>query len=193
MRKYGIVMVMVMFAVIAFAVAPAVAAGTESMKQSRATVRGSELMGMEVVNANDEEIGSVEDVIIGFDGRVNYLIVEQDGVQMGGDDKIPVPFSAFDRKGREEKKLVLNITEEKIQNAPRFSESEYPQFGDTTYDEEVHGYYGAPTPEEDMWPDTEATGKEIGSDEGVMGGKDETEGAREIDNPETTPAPKRYD
>lgn len=166
MKRYGI-MLIVLIAAAAIMTAPAAFAGdkmksgqsTGMMQQSgmesgqgfHTTVRGSELIGKDVVNRNEEELGSVEDIIIGADGRLNYLVVSHGGVLGIGDNLIAVPVSAIDASVDSEESIVLNVSREELENAPNFAKTEWPDFADPSYENDVQGYFG-----------TSAAGKEGG-------------------------------
>lgn len=202
MKKFAVVFIVVV-AMAALMTAPVLAAEqtgmkksdkmhTSGMKQSSmhsqpfaSTVRASELIGRDVINQNEEELGSVEDVVIGRDGRVSYLVVAHGGVMGVGDNLIPVPFSAIEQQTSEEDNIVLNMSKEELENAPSFAANEWPDFSDPTYENDVHGYFGASP--------AGTQGTMSGEESMTPGGKDETEGQREIDNPVQTPAPKKYD
>lgn len=219
MKKFAVVFIVVV-AMAALMTAPVLAADQTGMKKSdkmgmkmgdkmgmmqssmhsqpfASTVRASELIGRDVVNQNEEELGSVEDVVIGRDGRVSYLVVAHGGVMGVGDNLIPVPFSAIEQQTSEKDNIVLNMSKEELEKAPNFAANEWPDFSDPTYENDVHGYFGAsPAGTQGTMSGQESKtpgGLDVGTQSGEPGGKDEIEGKREIDNPVQTPAPKKYD
>lgn len=150
MKKSGIVMVMVVFALVAFAAAPSVA----GMHEGKAALRGSNMIGAKVVNRDNQDMGTVEDIVISRNGRVNYLIIDHKGMLGSADTLTPVPFSAVDRKAKGGEKIVLDASKEELQNAPSFARNNWPNFSDQSYQENVRGYYGS-TPSSKNWPDFE--------------------------------------
>lgn len=121
--------------------------GMADRKGSQASFRGSDLMGREVVNRNDEELGNVEDIVIGRDGRVTYVLVSHGGVLGMGDSLVPVPFSAVSRGSQDDENIVIDMSKKEMENAPNFAKNQWPDFEDPDYENEVHGYFGGtPTP-----------------------------------------------
>ncbi|MGA6926807.1 MAG: PRC-barrel domain-containing protein [Desulfosarcina sp.] len=121
--------------------------GMAGHQGKQVSFRGSDLIGEEVVNRNDEEMGEVEDIVIGRDGRVSYVLISHGGVLGIGDNLIPVPFSAISRSAQDDDDIVIDMTKEELENAPNFAKNQWPDFDDDAYQNEVHGYYGGtPTP-----------------------------------------------
>ena len=159
MKKSIITTILTLFAISALIVAPASASdeksytkksttemtGTSGMdhhQRLQSSIRASELIGKEVVNRNQEELGEVEDIVIGRDGSVNYVVVSHGGVLGIGDNLIPVPFSAVEHRAESEDKLTVNMSKSEMEKAPNFANTEWPDFSDPNYDKDVYGYYG---------------------------------------------------
>lgn len=174
MKKHGIAMVVVMFAVIAFAAAPSVA----GMHEGKAAVRGSNLIGAQVVNRDNQEVGTVEDIIVGRNGRVNYLVIDHKGMLGRADTLIPVPYSAVDRTAERGDRIVLDASREELQNAPSFASNDWPNFSDRSYEKNVRGYYGT-TPSSKNWPDFKGGAWTEGEEEKTMPGNVPEMGTRE--------------
>lgn len=87
------------------------------------------LSGMSVRNLQDERLGSVDDVILSKEtGAISHLVVEYGGFLGIGTNHVLVPWEAFSATPGLNV-LVLNVTEEELQNAPevdpdRFSDAE---------------------------------------------------------------------
>ena len=116
--------------------------GMKAGHGSQVAFRGTDLIGKDVVNRNYEELGNVEDIIIGGDGRVTYLVISHGGVLGIGDNLIPVPFSAVSRGSEGDDNIMLDISRQDLENAPNFAQTEWPDFDDANYENEVHGYFG---------------------------------------------------
>lgn len=113
---------------------------------SQKAIRGSDLIGKAVVNRDDEEIGTVEDIVIGQDGRVNYLVIAYGGLLGMGDSLSPIPLSKVDRTHTNENNLKISVSKAELKEAPNFADNAWPDFTDENYDEAVQGYFGG-TPE----------------------------------------------
>lgn len=101
--------------------------------------RASELLDRRIENTQGDKLGSVKDLVIGRDGKVSYLILSRGGVLGMGDKLIPIPLQAATLS---EDRIILNVTEDRLANAPSFSEDEWPNFNDPAWSQKVFGYYG---------------------------------------------------
>lgn len=89
------------------------------------SVPASTVIGYSIDNSADENLGSVEDLIVEIEtGHINYVIVSFGGFLGIGDNYYAVPPQDFnwspetaDRSAR----LMIDITEEELVDAPQFS------------------------------------------------------------------------
>ncbi|MFW5810325.1 MAG: PRC-barrel domain-containing protein [Thermodesulfobacteriota bacterium] len=95
-------------------------------------MQASKLMEKEVQGQNQKKLGTVSDLYMSEDGKVEYLIISK------GEDLIPIPWDQVQQMGQEEA-LTVNTDEQKLENAPAFSENDFQQSG---WQQEVRGYYG---------------------------------------------------
>ncbi|GGY53647.1 PRC-barrel domain-containing protein [Parvularcula lutaonensis] len=100
------------------------------------------LTGDEVVNAQGEKIGKLEDIMIDMsNGRIEYGVLSFGGFLGIGDKLFAIPFDQFTVDTAKER-LVLDIPKEKLENAPGFDKDNWPNFADTSFRNEVTSYYG---------------------------------------------------
>lgn len=112
---------------------------TGQMRQgSGQGMQASKLMDMEVQDQNQKKLGTVSDLFVSEDGKVEYLIISKGGMMGMGEDLIPIPWDQVQQMDQEEA-LTVNIDEQKLENAPTFSENDFQQPG---WQQEVRGYYG---------------------------------------------------
>src|SRR4030095_716342 len=103
--------------------------------------KASEIIGMEVRNAQNEKLGKVEDLIVDLgSGHLSYAILSMGGVLGIGDKLVVAPANQFSY-ALSEKKLTLNMSKEVLQNAPRFEKGKWPDLNDPQWDDETHKYY----------------------------------------------------
>lgn len=99
-----------------------------------------------VVNDAGEELGKIEDLMLDIDeGRISYAVVA-----FGGPLKqklFAVPWPAF-QISFHDKKFVLNVPKEKLNDAPGFDKGNWPEEPNSQWLEEVYRYYGC----EPYWP-----------------------------------------
>lgn len=105
-------------------------------------VRASEMIGREVVNERRETIATVEDMVIGLEGRLQYLIVARGGVLGLGERLIAVPFDAVEQTGGDEADIMLPRGRELLADAPDFDPVEvWPDFSDPEYRSGLRDYF----------------------------------------------------
>jgi sporulation protein YlmC with PRC-barrel domain len=111
------------------------------------TLRLSEIMDMDVRNAQDEDLGAIEDVVVDpKSGQIRYAAVSVGGFLGVGDRLIAVPWQALriqQEPNDDDKFVLLNADRARIENAPGFNEENWPDFGNQRYAEEVDTYYGS--------------------------------------------------
>lgn len=121
-------------------------AGRLDEKTKRSTVRASQLIGMEIQNSQGEDIGDIEDLVLeAASGKIKYAAVSYGGFLGLGDKLFAVPWEAFQAKpgeNREEYVLMLDVSEQELENAQGFSEDNWPDFGDRKFTEQVDKRYG---------------------------------------------------
>ncbi|HET7410808.1 MAG TPA: PRC-barrel domain-containing protein, partial [Paracoccaceae bacterium] len=101
-----------------------------------------ELVGMEVRNAADEYLGEIDGVTLDpMSGRIAYVLVEHGGFLGIGDSLFPVPWRAVTWVPGAEA-LLLDIDEERLENAPRQVEDETTAQERRAWLLSVHSYYG---------------------------------------------------
>src|SRR5690606_5370753 len=86
----------------------------------------SDLMGLNVVGSNNENIGSVSDLLVDENGSIHAAIVGVGGFLGIGQKDVAISFESFnitrDEDGDPEARLTL--TKEELENAPEFKKAE---------------------------------------------------------------------
>jgi hypothetical protein len=118
-------------------------------------LHASKVMNKSVVNDQDQELGSIKELIFSKEGELSFIAISREDGEL-----TLVPFAAIrDRfQIRENDILVSGLSEEQITDAPRFSEDEIAQLEEGGEEEErVRGYFeqsGLPVPLEQGGPHT---------------------------------------
>jgi sporulation protein YlmC with PRC-barrel domain len=109
----------------------------------------SKLKGLNVRNAKGETIGAVDDLVISLtDGKVNYVAMSVGGVLGIGDKLFAIPFRELKfNHGKEDMHFVLDISKEKLDQAPGFDKNHWPDFADPQWRNKVDKYYHKSTDE----------------------------------------------
>ncbi len=117
-------------------------------------IKPSELVGRDVKNAADENLGDIEDVMLDpVSGRIAYVVIEHGGFLGIGDDLFAVPWRAMKFVPGDDTSVILDIPEEKLENAPRFSRKDETPLERREWVTSVHNYYGV----EPYWQDDVGT------------------------------------
>ena len=102
----------------------------------------SSIQNTTVVNTGGATLGDIKDLMIDPQtGSVEYAVLDFGGFLGIGDKLFAVPLQAFtvDRKNEQ---FVLDVTKERLQNAPGFDKNDWPSTADATFTEGVYDYYG---------------------------------------------------
>lgn len=86
-------------------------------------VMASKLIGTDVDDNNGKNVGEIEDVVVDLEsGQVQYALMEFDKSWSPEDKLFAFKMSDF-QKGKDDKKLVLNVTKESLNEAPSIDKS----------------------------------------------------------------------
>ncbi len=128
---------------------PAIAAATDkagmqtqtSNQQASRYIRASKMIGMNVKNAEGENLGEIKDLIVDVaNARVYYAVLEFGGFLGLGEKLFAYPVRAF-RIAADLDDLVLNVDDAKLKAAPGFARDNWPDWA--TYRSDVDRYHGA--------------------------------------------------
>ncbi len=113
--------------------------GTE---RKREVMSASTLVGDSVVNAQGEDLGKIEEIMIHVpSGRVAYAVLSFGGFLGMGDKLFAIPWEALtldeDNKG-----FAVDIDKEILENAPGFDKDNWPDMGGSEFGEEIYAHYG---------------------------------------------------
>ena len=101
----------------------------------------STLSGDAIKNPQGESLGDLKDIMIDTGtGKVAYAVLSFGGVLGLGDKLFAVPWDALAVDG-ENKHLVLNVSKERLKDAPGFDKDHWPNFAEPAFADQVHGYY----------------------------------------------------
>lgn len=105
-------------------------------------VSASTLTGDDIVNPQGESLGDLKDIMLdSTTGKIAYAVLSYGGVLGLGDKLFAVPWSALRIDG-DNKNLVLNVSKERLKDAPGFDKDHWPNFADPSFTQSIHGYYG---------------------------------------------------
>lgn len=127
--------------------------GGSSMTQSKSAsdmhaFRANDLIGKTVKNQNGEELGKVEDLVVGQDGSVRFAILSHGGLLGAGAKYVPVPFqtlmsnSSNIAKISTDNDLIANLDKSKLDSGPSFSDKNW-DISNKDWQDKVCSFYGA--------------------------------------------------
>jgi len=104
--------------------------------------KASSLIGMDVRNLQNQKLGDIKDVVLDLpSGRIVYAVLSVGGFLGLGEKYIAVPPSQF-RLGADGKELVLDADKARIQSAPGFAKSSWPDLANPEW--RTHSTYWGP-------------------------------------------------
>ena len=100
------------------------------------------LVGNDVYNANNESLGDIKEIMLDMrTGKVNYAVLSFGGFLGLGEKLFAVPWNAL-KLDTENKRFILNVSKEKLENAPGFDKDAWPDMANQTWANSIHTYYG---------------------------------------------------
>ena len=100
------------------------------------------LDGNDVFNRQDEDLGDIKEIMLDMGtGRVAYAVLSHGGFLGMGDKLFAVPWSAL-TLDTVNKRFVLDVSKDRLEKAPGFDKDQWPDMADTTWNKEIHDYYG---------------------------------------------------
>jgi sporulation protein YlmC with PRC-barrel domain len=117
----------------------------------------NDIIGTKVVNAQNEDLGKVQDLIINVDsGHAPYAVIATGGLK--DRSKVAVPLSAM-RCAADGKSMVLMATKEQLQSASKSPTGAWTPVANEAWTKKVDGFYGQPMARErslrDLFRDTD--------------------------------------
>lgn len=115
----------------------------DQMKQTAVPVRASKLIGMNVYNHQDKELGKIKDVVLDQTGRnIGYAVVAYGGFLGVGDKLFAVPYRSLEYSSVKDSKIFLSLDEQALKNAPGFDKDAWPDKADSAaYYKQTDQYY----------------------------------------------------
>lgn len=117
-------------------------------KNTRSTGPGPALMGADtligdsVVNAQEEDLGDIKEIMLDMQtGQVAYAVLAFGGFLGMGEKLFAVPWQAL-HLDTANHRMVLNVEKERLKNAPGFDKDAWPDMADTGWASGVHSFYG---------------------------------------------------
>lgn len=116
-------------------------------KTSGSNIRASQLMGLNIQNAQGDSLGEINDLVINAStGKIRYAAVTYGGFLGVGDKLFAVPFEAFkvqvDPEDRDDYVMILNITQQQLEGQQGFDQDNWPDMADRQWAMDLDKRYG---------------------------------------------------
>jgi sporulation protein YlmC with PRC-barrel domain len=100
--------------------------------------RVSKLVGAQAISTDNEYLGTIDDMIVGTDGQVSYLVIAKSDQSR----LVPLPFETTAPRSKSNGQVVLAISKEQFDVAPSFASDSWPDFASNPMYSEARGYRG---------------------------------------------------
>lgn len=117
-------------------------------KSSSGTGPGPSLMGADtligdsVVNAQDEDLGDIKEIMLDMrTGQVAYAVLSFGGFLGMGEKLFAVPWQAL-QLDTVNKRFVLNVDKDRLRSAPGFDPDDWPDMSEVSWSQQIHSFYG---------------------------------------------------
>lgn len=99
------------------------------------------LIGEDVVNADNENLGDIKEIMLDMStGKVAYAVLSFGGVFGIGEKLFAVPWSSL-RLDTENKSFILNVSKQRLKSAPGFDKDDWPDLNDTVWTNQIDSFY----------------------------------------------------
>jgi sporulation protein YlmC with PRC-barrel domain len=99
------------------------------------------LKGDSVVNSSGEDLGNIEAIMLDVtSGKIAYAVLSFGGFLGMGSKLFAIPWSAL-MPDTDEKRFILDVPKNRLENAPGFDKDHWPSMADNTWATEIHSYY----------------------------------------------------
>lgn len=132
------------------ATAPATATGMNEPSGAQTALspmarltRTSDLIGASVRDSSGQTVGTVRDVVIDWPAnRISYAVVTPTGLQGLPNQFLAVPPAALNRSGNDPTVYNMNVSSSKLNTAPGFSGTSWPEPSNQAFLSNVYAFYG---------------------------------------------------
>jgi hypothetical protein len=104
--------------------------------------RVSDILKTTVLNRHREKLGTIQDLMVGEDGRLKYAILSHGGFLEIGEVLIPIPFDAL-MMGGEKGTAVLEIDKQTLEKSLNLETGTWLDFTAAEWEEKIDRYFTA--------------------------------------------------
>ena len=116
-------------------------AGVVGTQNPTRVLTASSITKDDVVNLSGEHIGDIKDLMIDVQkGSIAYAVLDFGGFLGVGSKYFAVPWQSF-TIDETNKQLMLNVSKDRLEEAPGFDKDHWPMSNDDNYFSSVNQYY----------------------------------------------------
>lgn len=105
-------------------------------------VSSEDVIGVEVRNNQDEDLGKVEALMIDkLQGNVVYVILSFGGFLGMGDKLFAMPWAMFSYDPDKDC-FIISVDKETLKKSPGFDKDHWPDMSSSDWGKSIHSYYG---------------------------------------------------
>lgn len=115
---------------------------TLTRSKTKEVVRADEVIGVKVINNAKENLGKIYQIVLDkLSGQTVYLVLETGSFLGLGGKLLALPWNAI-HYDKNEEAFILDISKERIKNAPGFDKDHWPNMADSAWNETIFKFYG---------------------------------------------------
>jgi sporulation protein YlmC with PRC-barrel domain len=113
----------------------------ETIAETSNYVKSKEVVGVAVINAQDESLGKIHEIVINkITGQVAYAVLDSGSFLGMGGKFFALPWQSL-KYDAQENSFIINLTKDQIKNAPGFDKDNWPKASDTAFWSKTSAYY----------------------------------------------------
>ena len=95
------------------------------------------LIGNDVYNLAEDDLGDIKEIMLDMEsGRIVYAVLSYGGILGIGEKLFAVPWGALTLDTKN-KRFILNVEKDKLENAPGFDKDNWPDVADPSWTNKV--------------------------------------------------------
>lgn len=107
----------------------------------RKTLSASTLIGDTVRDTQGQELGDIKEIMLDVrSGRIAYAVLDMGGFLGFGNKLFAMPWAMLTLDA-DDHQFVLNVSKERLENAPGFDQDNWPDFSSREWATDLHVYY----------------------------------------------------
>jgi len=121
-------------------------------KSAQQFIPTSQIVGAGIRDANNEQIATVDDLVMNRQGKVQYVIAGVGGLAGLGESQVAIPVESLQcqcttEDGERECFMTISMTQEKLSEAPKLEKENHAELFDTAWISQNRSYFSAKSTE----------------------------------------------